>query len=144
LGHSEVSSVKYPPSDAIPELDQRPQNDGKVASVGRAEKPWDVLDHDPSWSKLICHPGELEEESRACPTEASPTAGDGKVLTGEAAAEEVDLCANVGTPELSDVLGLRDVGPVALEDVSPVAIELALGDDVEAGPIEPKVKASNA
>jgi hypothetical protein len=103
LGDSEESSVKYPPGEAIPDVGQRAENDGKVSAVGRGEKPWDVLDQDPSWAKLICDPCELEEQAGAVPVEPSASAGDGEVLarSREASAEEINpRSASIGITSL--------------------------------------------
>jgi hypothetical protein len=89
LGNSEVSSVKYPPREAIPDVRQGAENDGKVSAVGRGEKPWNVFDHEPSWTKLICDSGELVEEARPVAFEPFASAGDREVLAGEAAAKEI-------------------------------------------------------
>ena len=92
LGDSEVASVKYPPGEAIPEVGQGCENEGKVAAVGRGEKPWDVLDQEPSWSKVICDPGVLEEQVTSVSVdESGSSAGDGDVLAGEPAAEKVNV-----------------------------------------------------
>ena len=90
LGNSEESSVENPPCEAIPEVAQRAENDGKVSSVGRGEEPRDVLNEEPSWAKLICDPGEHEEEAGAFPCKAAPLACDAEVLAGEAAAEKIN------------------------------------------------------
>ncbi len=46
LGDSEVLAVKYPPRHAIPEFDQRLDDDSKISSLVRIEKAWNVLEDD--------------------------------------------------------------------------------------------------
>ena len=60
---------------------------------------------------------ELGPEARPPPPDAGACARDADVLTGEAAADEVDGL-EVLRADLPDVLELRDVGPVLLEDLA--------------------------
>lgn len=74
-----------------PELGQRREKDGEIASTVAGKKSGNVLNEDePSGSnKLIGDPGELEEEAGSVAREAATTPSDGEVLAREAAAEEV-------------------------------------------------------
>jgi hypothetical protein len=90
LGNSEETSVENPPRKAIPEVGQRCENDPKVSAVGRTEEPRDVLNEEPAWSKLICDPGELEEQAGSFAGESASLPGDTEVLAREPAAEEVN------------------------------------------------------
>lgn len=72
-----------------PELGQRRENDGEIASLLGGKKSGNVLDEDPpsGWNKLIGAAGELEEETGAFPCfESCASSGDGEVLAGETAA----------------------------------------------------------
>jgi hypothetical protein len=93
LGHSEVSAVQHSPGEVVkPDVAQRAENDREISSTGGREQAGDVLNDDPSsWAyKLICDPGELEEESGAGTVESCSSACDGEVLAGESSAEEIN------------------------------------------------------
>jgi hypothetical protein len=96
LGHSEVSAVQHSPGEVVkPDVAQRPQNDREISSTGGTEQAGDVLNNDPSaWAnKLICDPGELEEQPGSLACEPCSPSGDAEVLARlrEASAEKIDL-----------------------------------------------------
>ena len=92
LGDSEVSSVQYPPGEAVPEVGQRAENDGKVSSVGSGEKPRDVLEQEPSGpNREVCDPvAPVEEQAGPGTLDAGSFPGDGPVLTGDSPADKID------------------------------------------------------
>lgn len=90
LRHSEESAVENPPCAHVPEPVQRVDDRGEVAAVMGTEEPGDVLEQDPGGAKLICDPGELVEQAGSFPGEAGASPGDGHVLAGEPAAEEIN------------------------------------------------------
>jgi hypothetical protein len=103
LGCTEVSPVHHPVGPPIPEVFQSTRDGSEVVPgpAGTREKPFGVLDDDPSGSGLVDQSEVLFEESVELPEEAGASAsepstvggGDAGVLAGEASAEEV------GSPE---------------------------------------------
>jgi hypothetical protein len=92
LGYSEEPGVKNTPGEVMkPEVGQTPEDGSEVPSGMRTEQTWDVLNKNESSgpNKLACDSGELEEEGGAGTFESGAPAGDGEVLTGESAAEEI-------------------------------------------------------
>jgi hypothetical protein len=71
LGDSEVLAVKHTPSDSIPELGQRSNDDFEVSSSVGRQKAWNVLD-DTNWgAALFKQSSKLMKESRLLPSKPS-------------------------------------------------------------------------
>jgi hypothetical protein len=74
LGDSEVPAVKHAPSDTIPELGQRSQDDFKVFSPVAREETWNVLDEENSGQSSLKKSRKLKKESRLFPFKSSSRA----------------------------------------------------------------------
>jgi hypothetical protein len=131
LGCSEVSPVHHPVGPPIPEVFQATEDGGCVASVVTLEKPFGILDDDPSGAGLVDETEVLSEESVELPEEAGSSAseprtvggGDAGVLAGEAADEEFRAVER-GAGDVTDVSSQFDVGEVAAEDLLAVLVDL--------------------
>jgi hypothetical protein len=141
LGNSEVASVKYSPRAAIPELGQRCENDSKVSALGRGEEPNDVLNEEPSWSKLICDPGKLKEESRPLPGEPCPLARDAEILTRESTREEINPFRFI--IHAPNVVINRRLRPMPTQHPPAPLINLGLPRNLHPRTLQPQVKAAN-
>jgi hypothetical protein len=100
LGDSEVSAVQHSPGEVVkPDVGQRREYDGEIASAVGGKKSGNVLNEDiPSGpNKVVGCSDELEEEPAALALEPGPLAGDGEVLAGEAAEGEVDSSVGGGS-----------------------------------------------
>ena len=98
LRHSEETAVENPPRHAVPEVGQRGKHDSEVPTAVAREQPWNVLDENPAGSNSVGDAGELKEEAGAFAREPAALSGDGHVLAGEAAAEEIKNGACVNPP----------------------------------------------
>jgi hypothetical protein len=107
------------------------------------EKGGDVLHDDVAGSKLANDPGELGPKTRAGAVDARSSAGAAEVLTGEAAAEEVDRVELAGS-DLSHVLESDGVGEAPGEDGPAEGVELDLPGDAHPGALEAEVETADS
>lgn len=167
LGDSEESSVQYPPREAVPEVGQRAENDGKVSSVGSGEKPRDVFEQEPSGpNREVCDPvAPVEEQAGPGAADAGSLPGDGPVLAGDSSADEITYdrldpplaarrlaklsVSGIAPPSrplrfITHVVGDRDSGPVPGEDSPPPRVGLALADHPQSSPFQSEIEAPHS
>lgn len=162
LRHSEETAVDNPPAHAIPEVGQRSKHDSEVPTAVAGEETWNVLDENPSGSKSVDDPGELEEQAGAFPGEPAAASSNGEVLARESSAEEIQVTTGDFVPDgfvrafatscssqfsmivpsgMSVRLGSNsayvvvdgDSGPAGGEDFTPPRVGLAEEDVLEPG-----------
>jgi hypothetical protein len=142
----ELSSRQARPLRVIPCFGQVSENSSDRASVPALPLPGEegghVLHDDVAGSKLANDPGELGPKTRAGAVDPGSSAGAAEVLTGEAAADEVDR-VEVVDPDLSHVLVSGGAGEVTGEDGSAVGVELDLPVDPHPGPLEAEVESAD-
>jgi hypothetical protein len=135
------------PLRVIPARGQLAENTSKPSS----QESCNVLQHNDSRSKRANDAEGVEEETGARAVEAGSVAGDGEVLAGEAAADDVD---GVESPralvrfdlrgEVSDVLPASCMGPVPFEDAVAERIDLDLPRGAPAGrALDAKLKSAD-
>lgn len=155
LGHSEVSAVQHSPCEVVkPELGQRRENDGEIASTVRGKESGNVLNEEPPAisEKSVCDSGCLEEKAGSLAGESGLRTRDGEVLAGEASGDDTNgaspslrfdplppVCANV-----MHVTEAGDSRPVAGEDSTGGGVLLALEDDSHPCALEAEVDAADA
>lgn len=174
LGHSEEAAVENPPSHAVPDVGQRSKQLAEVPTAVRGEQSGYVLDEKPLGSNRLSDPGELEEQAGSLTGETCPSSGDGEVLAGEAAAEEIDTTTGrpfggviaVTASEIvsgfhvsthspgpvidraglnsANVIPLGDAGEPLGEDGAAVLVSLAEADVTPSGAGESEVHASDS
>ena len=113
LGYSGVLSVQHSPGEAIPEVDQRPDDGTHCAAVrgdapagagflatGRQEAR-DVLEDDPTGRVASQEPGYVPVEAGSCAlTHARATARHGEVLAWESGSENSSSGVGLGCVEV--------------------------------------------
>jgi hypothetical protein len=146
LGHSEVLSVKHPVGPPIPEVRQRPKDDGHVSASVAGEQARDVLDANPAGSAFRKDASELEPQSAPLASQASTTASHAEVLTGESPANKVNW-GEGGAADRTDVgeEPMAKVGSkLALQDELAVPVDLDLPPDAVASSGKAEIEASDA
>src|SRR5690554_3893570 len=114
LGHSEPSSVKYPPDHAIPEVHEAPDDRSEGVLMSAGGESMNVLSNNPGRATLSNDPMHLPPE-RATVTSQSCTAScHAVVLAGESSGENID-CWRGG--DVMDVSEVGNVRPVVGEDL---------------------------
>ena len=166
LRHSEVASVEYPVSHAIPEFDQRCEERPKVLASMTGEKARNVLEEDEPRSVLSHKVKEGEGKAAALSGESASFAGDAEVLAGEPARPECcstpilrpfvstagamschhpfPFVESLPAFKSNDVTEVGDCGPSLGKDGAGVGVDLGEADGSPAGSFEPKVKAADA
>lgn len=90
LGHSEALRVENAPREAVPELNQRPEDAAKSSSVVAAENAGHVFPDDPFRPVARGDPAEGEGEVSAGVGEPASEAGNAEALTGGASDENIE------------------------------------------------------
>jgi hypothetical protein len=143
LGNSEETAVQHSPGEVVkPELGQRREYDGEIASVVAGKKSGNVLKEEPATGphNVVGNSGEVEEKARPLAfDDARAAPGDGEVLAGASSAEEIDGNSVSG----SHVVEAGDGRPVAGEDFAARFVFLALEDDAHSGALKSEVEASD-
>jgi hypothetical protein len=145
LGDSEVFAVKHTPSDSIPVLGQRSNNDFEVSSSVGRQKAWNILDDTNCGATLLKQSRKLIKESRLLPSKPSSRAHSRQrdVLAWESSDPNVTNGDGCSVCDFFDVRFLRYFRPVLLEDRTTEWIDFALVGDSEACSLEAKVEPSN-
>lgn len=132
LGDSEVLRVEYPPREAVPELNQRPEDASKSLSVVAAENTGDVFPYDPLRPVARGDLAEGEGEVSAGVGETASEACDAEALAGGASDEKIEswdfdgaICDPCHVPDV------RDARETMREDARGERFDLALRDEVE-------------
>jgi hypothetical protein len=94
---ADLGCAEQTPPSIEPELGQRPENVSEISS-----ELWHVLHENEIGSKYANAPLELRPEAGAGAGDALSLAGDGQVLAGEAAADEID--GRSGGVDIADIL----------------------------------------
>lgn len=126
------------PLRVIPARGQVSENSPESSS----KESCDVLHDDVPGSKLANESCVLGPKTRAGTVDPGSAAGEGEVLAGEPAAEDVDrgdICAS----EFGDVGVARHVGPVTGKDSAAELLGLALPHNSHTGPFEAEIKAAH-
>lgn len=142
LGDSEVLSVQYPPADAIPEFDQRLEDDGKVPPTGAVEQTRDVLKQQPAGTEASSEAYDLEEQPAPRASEASTLTSMGQVLAGESATEQIDG-SKLGWIESTNISKVHGFGESGGEHPTRGGVDLRLPDNDCPGPPRRQVEAAN-
>jgi len=91
LGDSEKLAVKDTPANPIPAFDHENALDFcKVSAVVRTEKSGNILEQEPSGSKLSQESRKLVKESCTCPGESSPLPRNGDILAWDSGTDEIN------------------------------------------------------
>ena len=109
------------PFRIVPERSEVAEDDSQSAT----SQLWHVLDEHPPWPQGGNRPAEFFPEPAPRAFEACAFPGERDVLTGEAAAEEVDRFVNGPPVDAGDVAEVRHVGPVLGQHRAGVGIDLA-------------------
>jgi len=145
LGHSEVFTVKHTPRDTIPELIQRLEYDGEVASSVASEKAVHVFEDNCSWHASSNEAHELVKESRLAPSKprSRPHSRKTEILAGESCGPNIcswDFFILNGP----DIRLARNLRPVTLQHVGAERFYLTLKNGLEAGFLEPQFDSADA
>lgn len=160
LGDSHVLSVQHAVGVPIPEFSQRPEDGTHVSAVrceapsfarrgatGR-QKPWDVLNDQPTGSEFVSETHELVEQPGSLSSQASAPASQADVLAGESSTENIDIWSSVCfeslTRDLSHVLVPGHIRPVALEHAACRLVDLDLPGDLEPSGLEAELETTDA
>jgi hypothetical protein len=132
LGHSEVLSVQHSPGDAIPDVDQTPDDRRHISAAVRREKSGDVLNQRPSRSDGVDDSEVFPPEPGLGSGESVPVSGEGEVLAGESSDHKVNgsiALRFVGC----DVVVDRHTWPVSGEHGLCPWVDFAVADDGVSG-----------
>ena len=77
LRDSKMLRVQYAPRHTVPEVIQRVEQSGKIASASSGEKPWNLLDDHPGGSAFPKEPGKLPPQAAAVTPKTLPRSGHG-------------------------------------------------------------------
>lgn len=75
--------------------------------------------------------------------EPGSLAGQGNILAGEPATDEVNGLKDA-SPNISDISVARDIWPVSGQDFVRIVIEFYLPPYLDPGPFEPQIETANA
>lgn len=146
VGCPELSSGQARPLRVIPCFGQVSENSSDRRSVPSLPFPGEergyVLHDDVAGSKLANDPGELGPKTRAGSVDSGAVAGGAEVLTGEAAADEVDR-REVLRADLADVFEALRLGEVAREDGPAVGVLLDLPERRHSAAVEAELEAAD-
>src|SRR5579875_1286551 len=90
LGYSEKLSIQDSPCEAIPELDQHPNEGSKRPSVVDRQDTGDVLPHQPSGPEAISKSSKLDGEVATWIIQSRSFTGDGESLARCSSGQKVD------------------------------------------------------
>jgi hypothetical protein len=144
LGDSKVFAVKHTPRQAIPELIQRLEYNGEVASSVAREKAVHVFEDNGSWQALSNESDKVMKESRLGPSKPAsrPHTRKREILAGETCCPNVSLrdCCFV---EDTYIFLQFDVRPMAAQNLAAEGLNFALEHYVEPGLLETKIEPAN-
>ena len=130
VGCAKGGSGNTVPLRVIPDLSEPPENRVQSSSA----KGWDVFDEAPARPRLGDDAVELEPEAGPVAIEAGAAPGDGDVLAGEPAGNDINAPkARVIASEVSHVTVYRNVGPMLPENCHGEIGLLAERDGLETG-----------
>lgn len=130
---------KAVPLRVIPERGQVPENNPESSR----KESCDVLHNDVAGSKFANDSGVLRPKTRPGAGEPCTLPGEGEILAGEPAADDIDGGEVVGA-DVAHVGVPFGVGEVVGEDGSAEGVELDLPCGSHPGPLEPEVEAADA
>jgi hypothetical protein len=151
LGDSEVLSVQHSVGEPIPESPQVSEDGSKrPPSVDRQEAR-DVLEDDPTGSKLSHEPGDLPVEIAALvvSTHAAATSCHGERLAGESSGDDSSLGNKASGSEVigghgPHVVEQGHVREVVAKDAGGLLVDLDGGDGSDTDPFGGEIEAADA
>lgn len=142
LGDSEVLSVQHSVADAIPTVNQRPEDGTQVPSLSRRQESVDVLEDEPPRLDLVEESAELPEEPTPRSSKACSRAGQGDVLAGESSNEDI-RASKIGSLHLSHVAVDRDPWELLPEELLALRVPLDESGGMGTCPPEGKLEPSD-
>ena len=121
--------IQHSPSDAIPEVNQRPEDGTHIPSSVGGKETRDVLEEEPPRLEFFGDPDDLPEEAGAGTSESCSLAGEGHVLAGEPCGEDAPLGVEASSEEvicrhLTDVVEESHIGEPVLEHAASCVVDL--------------------
>ena len=89
LGDSEPLAVQNPVSDDRPAFPKSREDGPHIGSPATAKKPWNILEEPPRRARDLGDADDFPEQAGACAVEPCSLPGDGEILAGEAADEQI-------------------------------------------------------
>lgn len=129
LGDSEVLRIQHSPSDAIPEVNQRPEDGTHIPSSVGGKETRDVFEEEPLRLEVFRDPDDLPEETGSGTGESGTLSSEGDVLAGEPCGKDATLgvescCNEVICRHLTDVVEESHVGEPMLEHAASCVVDL--------------------
>ena len=139
-----MSTVKYSPCDAIPDVGQRPKDDCEISSIVGREERRNVFEDDNLGATRRNELSKVVEESRLLSSETTSGshASEADVLAREASRPDLGVRDVIWFHSL-DVCDAWNVRPVLCENIEAEVLLFALPDRFDVRAIEAEVKAPN-
>lgn len=131
------------PLRIIPERSEAPEHDVQSARA----KGWDVFDDDPARARFLDDAEVFEPQAGTLPAKAGAFSGDGNVLAGKTAADQIDghamLCQGPGAKSTNVVMDWHP-WPVLRQHAPAERFDLAEHRRLHAGTLQPEREAADA
>jgi len=127
------------PFRIVPDLGQRPKNSVQPPSKERCH----VFQHNASGSQFANHANGLEEQPGALPVKPCPSSGEGNILAGKSAADDIDWF-KVMSSTLQDIALPMHVRPMFRQHLVSEIVNFDLPPAIHPSPLKAEVKPANA